>query len=92
MSRGFSLKGLWVGKLKGAGSHFINHEIANRNVLDWQVGYGVVTFGAKDLPWAMGYVRDQREHHAHGRTVERLERIDQPQKQPGQGPWQEEAR
>jgi len=69
----------WIGKLKGRSSHFINHEIANRKLLEWQGGYGVVSFGTKDLPWVVNYVRNQRKHHAERRTFERLERIDPPE-------------
>ena len=54
----------WVGKLKGASSFHINHEIANRKILAWQTGYGVVSFGTRRLPWVIDYVRRQREHHA----------------------------
>jgi len=35
----------WIGKIKGASSHYVNHELVNRKVLDWQTGYGVVSFG-----------------------------------------------
>jgi len=66
----------WVGRLKGSSSHFINHEIANRKVLEWQAKYGVVSFGTKDLPWVVDYVRNQREHHACGTVQERLERME----------------
>ena len=66
----------WIGKLKGASSHFINHEIANRQVLQWQAGYGVVVFGTRHLPWVVNYVRNQRRHHADGTTVDRLERTE----------------
>ena len=65
----------WIGQLKGASSHFINHRIANRSVLAWQTGYGVVSFGSKDLPWVTAYVPNQRKHHAGGTTQERLERM-----------------
>ena len=65
----------WIGRLKGASSHYVNHELANRKVLDWQTGYGVVTFGTKDLHWVLDYIRNQKEHHRRGTTVERLERI-----------------
>ena len=68
----------WIGTLKGSSSYFVNHRIANRKVLAWQVGYGVVSFGTKDLPWVLDYVRDQRKHHAAGKTFARLERIDPP--------------
>jgi putative transposase len=64
----------WIGKLKGSSSHFINHHIVNRKVLEWQSKYGVVSFGTKDVPWVMEYVRNQREHHAPGKVHARLER------------------
>ena len=28
----------WIGKLKGASSHYVNHSLANRKILDWQMG------------------------------------------------------
>ena len=67
----------WIGKLKGASAHYINHEICNRKVLAWQTGYGVVSFGAKDLPWVVAYIRNQKSHHAAYTVHERLERITQ---------------
>ena len=66
----------WIGKLKGASSHYVNHELANRKLLDWQTGYGVVSFGTKDLKWVIEYVRNQKEHHAKGTTIDRLEKTD----------------
>jgi putative transposase len=65
----------WIGKLKGASSHYVNHELVNRKVLDWQTGYGVVSFGTKDLDWVVNYIRNQKEHHKQGTTIERIERI-----------------
>jgi putative transposase len=65
----------WIGELKGASAYYINHEIANRKLLEWQAGYGVVSFGTRDLEWVVRYVRNQREHHARGTTWKRLERI-----------------
>jgi hypothetical protein len=44
-------------------------------VLEWQTGYGVVSFGMRDLDWVVEYVRNQREHHARGAVHDRLERI-----------------
>ena len=64
----------WIGKIKGASSHYVNHELANRKLLDWQTGYGVVSFGTRDLEWVVRYIRNQKEHHRKGTTVERLER------------------
>jgi REP-associated tyrosine transposase len=65
----------WIGQLKGGSSFYINHEIVNRKLLDWQEGYGVVSFGTRDLEWVIQYVRNQKQHHAKGTTQERLERI-----------------
>ena len=65
----------WIGKVKGSSSHYVNHELVNRKLLEWQVGYGVVSFGTKDLEWVINYIRNQKEHHRKGTTVERLERI-----------------
>ena len=66
----------WIGKLKGASSHYVNHELVNRKLLDWQTGYGVVSFGTKDIEWVIRYVQNQKEHHAKGSTVDRLERTE----------------
>src|SRR5262245_3151159 len=64
----------FVGKLKGSSSHEVNQKLGER-VLDWQTGYGVVSFGTKDLEWVKNYVRNQRVRHARGQVEERLERI-----------------
>jgi putative transposase len=37
-----------VGQMKGSASHEINQKFG-RKVLEWQAGYGVVSFGTKDL-------------------------------------------
>jgi putative transposase len=65
----------WVGQVKGGSSHDIN--AANRLGVhfEWQSGYGVVSFGAKDLEWAVRYVANQKEHHLKGSLLERLERF-----------------
>jgi REP element-mobilizing transposase RayT len=50
-----------VGELKGAVSHHVNHQTGRREaVLQWQSGYGVVSFGRGDLDWVRAYVRSQR--------------------------------
>jgi putative transposase len=66
----------YIGQLKGASSHHINHTNATRDkLLEWQTGYGVVSFGTKDIPWVRAYSRNQKEHHGKGGVVDRLERI-----------------
>ncbi len=64
----------YIGQLKGGSSHEVNSKLG-RKVLEWQQGYGVVSFGTKDLDWVKAYVRDQKQRHAAGRVVERLERV-----------------
>ena len=67
----------WIGQLKGGSAHDVNQQSETRDKeLQWQTGYGVVSFGTKDLPWVVEYVRRQREHHAQGTTAKRLESIE----------------
>lgn len=66
----------FIGKLKGASAHQANQQVGKgQKLLEWQAGYGVVTFGNKDLPWVTRYIQNQREHHAKGTIEDRLERI-----------------
>lgn len=67
----------FIGQLKGGTTHDVNQQFGREKVLEWQTGYGVVSFGTRDLPWVIQYIRHQREHHAHGTVHERLERITQ---------------
>ena len=64
----------WVGKLKGSSSFYINHEVQPK-ALQWQRGYGIVTFGTKDLPWVVEYIKNQKEHHRNGTIFDRLEKF-----------------
>ena len=66
----------FVGQLKGASAHETNQRFHHRGkVLEWQAGYGVVSFGTRDLPWVVAYIENQREHHQRGTTAARLEQI-----------------
>ena len=68
----------FVGQLKGASSHEVNEQLGLQGKkLQWQAGYGVVSFGTRDLEWIKEYIRNQQEHHAHGHVFDRLERITQ---------------
>jgi len=57
----------------------------DRKALEWQRGYGVVSFGKRNLEWVLDYVNRQREHHASGRVKARLEACDSPD-EPGASP------
>ena len=60
--------------LKGACSHHVNKTLG-RKLLYWQNGYGVVSFGKRNLSFVLEYIRGQREHHAGDGIIDRLERI-----------------
>src|ERR1051325_145769 len=64
----------FIGQLKGSSSHEVNQKLG-RKLLEWQAGYGVVSFGTKDLKWVKDYVANQRERHGRGDIADRLERI-----------------
>jgi putative transposase len=77
----------FVGQLKGASSHDVNEQLgAGGNRLQWQAGYGVVSFGTGDMEWVREYVRNQAEHHASGRVYDRLERIAEVEADPDRRP------
>jgi len=77
----------FVGQLKGASSHDVNEQLAlSDKALQWQAGYGIVSFGTGDLDWVTAYIRNQREHHARGRIYDRLERITQLESPGGRTP------
>jgi REP element-mobilizing transposase RayT len=63
-----------VGELKGSCSHEVNEQQRMKR-LEWQRGFGVVSFGKLNLPWVQDYIARQKEHHATGRLEDRLERI-----------------
>ncbi len=59
-------------ELKGA-SAFEANQVLRHKALEWQRGYGVVSFGRRHLPWVIQYIQHQRAHHARGTIHERLE-------------------
>lgn len=63
-----------VKDLKGGSSHDANQG-QGRQVLEWQRGYGVVSFGRNNLDWVLAYLARQKEHHTTKRIYSRLERI-----------------
>jgi REP element-mobilizing transposase RayT len=62
----------FVGKLKGASSFEINKAFG-KSSLNWQRGYGVVSFAKRNLPGLAEYVAHQKEHHAGGTVRPTLE-------------------
>ncbi len=63
-----------IGRIKGVSAYEVNRQFGvTEKVLEWQRGYGVVSFGTRNLPWVTAYVEKQRERHARGKLQERLE-------------------
>ncbi|HUT52285.1 MAG TPA: IS200/IS605 family transposase [bacterium] len=65
----------WIGELKGASAHHVNHHVQDK-ALQWQAGYGVVSFGKNNLQFVKEYIEHQKEHHGGGKVHDRLERIE----------------
>jgi len=63
----------WVGKIKGASSHDLNERLGPGS-LQWQRGYGVVSFARRDMDAVLRYVARQKEHHGEGTANAILER------------------
>jgi putative transposase len=61
-----------VGKIKGASTRAIN-STANRIILKWQRGYGIVTFAKKNLSAMVAYIQNQEAHHSKGTDRNLLE-------------------
>ncbi len=62
----------WVRRLKGSSSRIINIEFGD-GTLKWQQGYGIMSFGSRQLKWVIEYIKRQKEHHQTGSLVESLE-------------------
>jgi putative transposase len=75
----------FIGKLKGASSHWVTHVLKHPGEFDWprpsfinfikeNRGYGVLSFGDKNLPTVIAYARNQKEHHRQQTTHEAMEK------------------
>lgn len=43
----------------------------------WQDAYGVFSFGEKSLPVIVGYIQNQKQHHADGTLITAMEQMDE---------------
>jgi putative transposase len=64
----------FIGKLKGASSHWVTHVLKHPGEFDWQRGYGVLSFGDKNLPAVIAYAQNQKEHHRQQTINEAMEK------------------
>jgi putative transposase len=65
----------FIGKIKGASSHEANKQFG-RATLQWQRGYGVVSFSKRYLKSVQDYVNNQKEHHKKGSLNKVLQRVE----------------
>ena len=66
-----------VRQLKGASSHYVNHQRGGEQKFAWQDGYGVLTLGERSMPDVVKYVKNQRQHHSAGTIIPVFERTDE---------------
>lgn len=66
----------WTGQIKGSTAYDINMLFKPDETFRWQRGYGVRTFGAKQLPFILEYIKNQKIHHAKDKLQIYLETID----------------
>lgn len=68
----------WVKTIKGATAFEINAAFPDTpERFYWQTGYGVLTFGARNLDTVLAYIARQKEHHAEGTIQPYLEEMDE---------------
>ena len=60
----------FIGKLKGASSHWINHLERPEESFGWQDGYGVFSLHKDILDQVKAYVENQNQHHNEGTIIE----------------------
>ncbi len=68
---------VWVKRMKGGSARMVNLNMPDAgDHFSWQDGYGVLTFGAKQLDTVMGYIQRQKEHHAANTLMAYLEQVE----------------
>ena len=63
----------FIGKLKGASSHFVTHVCRSPEHFEWQNEYGIVTFGDNAMRNVLAYVNNQTKHHQDGTINQKME-------------------
>jgi putative transposase len=70
----------WAKKVKGTVSHDVNTLVFPNEAsrFRWQDGYGVLTFGVKQLEFVVRYIERQKERHAAGSVIRYMEAMEEP--------------
>ncbi|AUC59770.1 transposase [Cyanobacterium sp. HL-69] len=63
----------YVRKIKASSSNFIGKNY--NNSFYWQDGYGIFSVGVQNLPIAINYVKNQKQHHQNKTTITELEKF-----------------
>ena len=66
----------WVKRIKGASSNQCNQVFTNEDRFYWQSGFGVLTYGRKQLDFVIEYIHNQKQHHAENTIQSYMEQID----------------
>jgi putative transposase len=66
----------WVKRCKGATSYAVNQMFPNDEHFYWQGGYGVLSYGTKQIDFVVDYVKQQKEHHTNRTLNDFMERVD----------------
>jgi len=61
-----------VRQIKAGSSHYVNKAFPGQHFA-WQREYGVFSLGGKQLPKAIAYVENQKQHHDTQTTIRGLE-------------------
>ena len=56
----------FIGNLKGASSHWVNHHAKPGDDFAWQNGYGLFTISRDDQQGLVAYILNQELHHQRG--------------------------
>jgi putative transposase len=68
----------WIKNIKGYSSRELNYTFNDTmERFHWQSGYGVLTFGARNLDLVVNYIERQKIHHVQGTLEAYLERMEE---------------
>ena len=68
----------WLRNVKGLSAHNINDMFPNQEShFGWQKGYGLLTFGQRNLEYVVDYIENQKSHHSLKALQNYLEQTDE---------------
>jgi REP-associated tyrosine transposase len=67
----------FIGRVKGASSHYITHLLRSPEPFKWQGGYGAFSVSKRNVPAVRDYVLDQEVRHGTRTTHPALERTEE---------------